>query len=1076
MRKMRKTLSLLLSLLMVISIMPIGTAGLYALKAEAAETTITPTDGGTKNTAPAAGDAESTYTWAFDASTGTLTIGGTGVVNVELGEQLNEDSSSRNPQPVSALPWGSHIKDIKHVVVKEGITGLGDASLAALINMESVSLPSTLKTIGKYVFTYDISLKELIIPEGVTSIGEQSLDYLISLETLVLPDSLQTYSYTRGINSYFLKNLTISAAVESFDVNDAIYAENINNKSMTAVLDYSDVNQECYSEEYRYFFWLQADVETRSYFEYSVFGGTDESYSEMDSEMLTRFNARFGTSYPDIDSVYYTVDDFSELLKPMSVDRTIYCYENSAQHYVSSKNYDRHILYGTDTEHTSCLVFSGTSTDDNDYTFTWTVDPAARTLTINGTGAMKIDNDSNIPGWYYCSEYYDTVNIGEGITSIEGEYVFLSFETLNLPTTFTGDPNECLWYNTEVKNVNVAQGNSAYLSVDGAVYLQYTEENLAMIKNMYNIDTTGDLVLVYYPSGRSYFSISDRAFAVYLSGYFNYLDEITIPDTVVMLLITVSGRLLKKVNIPSSVKSIDGYWCYALSLEEINVAPDNTAYTSVDGILYSKDLSTLYAYPVAKKLTELELSEKTTKICYRAMYDYIGISSLKDVTVLNKDCVFESDAIPEAVVIHGIYDSTAQTYASSNGNKFIAIEEKEVAGIAVKTMPNKTEYTNKTEYMNSQQLKTDGLVITVTFTDGTTADRSTGFDITGFDTSKLGTCTLTVSYSGAECTFDVTIIEYTAPVLTEGTKLSVLIEADDEEYLKFIPTETATYKFTFSTSSSSYGYVILDANYNYYGDVFSSVSLEAGETYYLNLFNDYDSNETFTASVTKFEACEHSYSSYTRSSCSEKCCTYYTCSKCKHSYTEYTDPAPHTQGDLVSVTAPTCTQQGYTIYLCTECGQGYKTDVTEALDHDFSTEWTVDTEATCTTDGSKSHHCTRCSEKKDVTAISSTEHTMTDWVQTKAPTCTENGIRTRTCTGCAKTETSVIVATGHTDANKDGKCDSCGTDLGTKDPSENCSHMCHKTKGIQKFFWKIFNFFNKIFKIKQYCECGAKHW
>ncbi len=38
-----------------------------------------------------------------------------------------------------------------------------------------------------------------------------------------------------------------------------------------------------------------------------------------------------------------------------------------------------------------------------------------------------------------------------------------------------------------------------------------------------------------------------------------------------------------------------------------------------------------------------------------------------------------------------------------------------------------------------------------------------------------------------------------------------------------------------------------------------------------------------------------------------------------------------------------------------------------------------------------------------------------------------------------------------------------------------CDHNCHKG-GIAGFFWKIGNFFNKIFRIKQYCECGAAHY
>ena len=40
---------------------------------------------------------------------------------------------------------------------------------------------------------------------------------------------------------------------------------------------------------------------------------------------------------------------------------------------------------------------------------------------------------------------------------------------------------------------------------------------------------------------------------------------------------------------------------------------------------------------------------------------------------------------------------------------------------------------------------------------------------------------------------------------------------------------------------------------------------------------------------------------------------------------------------------------------------------------------------------------------------------------------------------------------------------------------DNCNCNCHKT-GFKKFIWTIINFFNKIFRKNQYCECGAKHW
>ena len=43
------------------------------------------------------------------------------------------------------------------------------------------------------------------------------------------------------------------------------------------------------------------------------------------------------------------------------------------------------------------------------------------------------------------------------------------------------------------------------------------------------------------------------------------------------------------------------------------------------------------------------------------------------------------------------------------------------------------------------------------------------------------------------------------------------------------------------------------------------------------------------------------------------------------------------------------------------------------------------------------------------------------------------------------------------------------------DGVENCGHMCHKD-GIVGFFWKIINFFCKLFRINPICKCGIQHY
>ena len=69
----------------------------------------------------------------------------------------------------------------------------------------------------------------------------------------------------------------------------------------------------------------------------------------------------------------------------------------------------------------------------------------------------------------------------------------------------------------------------------------------------------------------------------------------------------------------------------------------------------------------------------------------------------------------------------------------------------------------------------------------------------------------------------------------------------------------------------------------------------------------------------------------------------------------------------------------------------------------------------------------RISNRADVICTDHT-HAFGAWTVATPATCTASGAETRKC-ACGETETRLLPATGHTDANKDGKCDLCGQTL-----------------------------------------------
>ena len=141
--------------------------------------------------------------------------------------------------------------------------------------------------------------------------------------------------------------------------------------------------------------------------------------------------------------------------------------------------------------------------------------------------------------------------------------------------------------------------------------------------------------------------------------------------------------------------------------------------------------------------------------------------------------------------------------------------------------------------------------------------------------------------------------------------------------------------------------------------------------------------------------------------------------------------------------AATCTEGGWNAYVtCSRCDHSTYEEIA-ALGHDYEEEFTVDTEATCTTPGSKSKHCTRCEEKSEVTEIEALGHDEVSH-DAKAATCTEVGWNAYvTCSRCDYTTKVEIAALGHDEVAHAAKVATC-TEIGWN-AYVTCSRCDHTT-------------------------------
>ncbi|MBQ9531415.1 MAG: leucine-rich repeat protein [Eubacterium sp.] len=199
---MKKLLSIILSLVMLLSVVPV-----FEITAFAADLTT--------------GSCGDNATYSFNVDTGALTISGTGEMK---------------DYAYSASPFYSNT-EIVSVVIKNGITSIGNNTFRQCRSITNIEIPSTVTRIGNYALSYCQGMESISIPNSVTKLGEgmfygcsllsdidlseniNSISYCCftdctSLETIVFPDSVTSIGgqsfqgCTKLSELYITKNIT----------------------------------------------------------------------------------------------------------------------------------------------------------------------------------------------------------------------------------------------------------------------------------------------------------------------------------------------------------------------------------------------------------------------------------------------------------------------------------------------------------------------------------------------------------------------------------------------------------------------------------------------------------------------------------------------------------------------------------------------------------------------------------------------------------------------------------------------------------------------------------------------------
>ena len=218
------------------------------------------------------------------------------------------------------------------------------------------------------------------------------------------------------------------------------------------------------------------------------------------------------------------------------------------------------------------------------------------------------------------------------------------------------------YYTSNLVSVTVDSASTTFKSVDG-VLLNYS-----------------GTFLIAYPSSKpgSTYTIPSSVthIGIYAFGGSNYLTSLSIPNGVTNMEggVFIGSQVLGTVNIGTGLTSLGSQaFAWVESLAAINVDAANSSFASIDGVLYSKNISKLWAYPASKAGTSYTSPSTVTATdltVFGAASNLLTVD-LSSVTTLMGQEFMDATSIREVTLGNSLTRIRSQLFQSASGLKKI---------------------------------------------------------------------------------------------------------------------------------------------------------------------------------------------------------------------------------------------------------------------------------------------------------------------------------------------------------------------------------------------------------------------
>ena len=771
MKKSKKIISLLLSILMIITALP-----LTAVESFAAD----------EITSGVTGDC----TWSLDGT--VLTISGNG----EMGDC-----------DIGSSPYGNLITN---VIIEDGVINIGRYAFADCASLTSITIPDSVTSIEQGAFYKCTSLTSATIGNGVTSIGNQAFYECTFLTSITIPDSVTSIGSSAFENCTSLTSVTIGSGVTNIgdyafykctslaEIN--VGSDNANycsengvlfNKAKTKLIKYPARRTEI---EYI----IPDSVKTIGAYAFEECTSLKsvtipDSVTNIGNCALSSCthltNVTIGSGVTSIgSSAFYGCRSLTSITIPDSVTSIGY------GTFIGCTSLKR--VYIPDTVTTIGEKAFGYLLNDEaieGFTIIGKTGSAAQTYAEENGFAFVCPESikvSKLPdkATYFIGDAFDPTGIVVSYVNNDG-----SEDAINAKFTITGFDSSAVGKNTvtlaydgmtttfdvEIKTPSIALTESSLafdragatktltataVPSDSEIVWKSSDESVATVENgVVTAKGAGNATITATINVNGIEYSAECAVTVVLLDSISVTKLPTKTEYYIGGTLDTTGLEITATYTDGSTKIVDNG--FVISGFASSVAGKNTITVAYDGKTATFD--------VEIKAPSIALSESNLA------FDHAGTTKTLTATAVPSDSeiVWKSSDESVATVENGVVtakgagNATITATINVNGIEYsaeCAVTVVLLDSISVTKLPTKTEY-----YIGGT-LDTTGLEITATYTDGSTKIVDNGFVISGFDSSVAGKNIITVAYDGKTATFDV-VIKAPSIALSESSLAFYLI-------------------------------------------------------------------------------------------------------------------------------------------------------------------------------------------------------------------------------------------------------------------------------------------------------------